>query len=71
MHSLHVVELYRLFAQVADPRRARGIRRHVATVLTVMVFAALAGATNYREAGDRAADLPALLLGAPEHAVTR
>jgi predicted transposase YbfD/YdcC len=59
---LDVVELYRLFAQLADPRKARGIRHHLATVLTVMVFAVLAGARNYREIGDRAADLPAVLL---------
>ena len=57
-----MIELYRLFAELADPRKARGIRHHVATVLTVMVFAVLAGARNYREIGDRAADLPAVLL---------
>jgi len=57
-----VIELYRLFAQVADPRKARGIRHHLATVLTVMMFAVLAGARSYREIGDRAADLPAVLL---------
>jgi predicted transposase YbfD/YdcC len=55
-------ELFRLFEQVTDPRRARGIRHHIATVLTVMVFTVLAGAKNYREIGDRAADLPAVLL---------
>jgi predicted transposase YbfD/YdcC len=59
---LDVMELYRLFAQVTDPRKARGVRHHVATVLTVMVFAVLAGARNYREIGDRVADLPAVLL---------
>ena len=57
-----MIELYRLFAQMADPRKARGIRHHLATVLTVMVFAVLAGARNYREIGDRAADLPEVLL---------
>ncbi|HEV2634394.1 MAG TPA: ISAs1 family transposase [Actinocrinis sp.] len=57
-----MIELYRLFAQLTDPRKARGIRHHLATVLTVMVFAVLAGARNYREIGDRAADLPAVLL---------
>ncbi len=59
-----VAELYALFAQVTDPRLPRGVRHHVATVLTVMVFAVLAGARNFREAGDRAADLPPLLLDA-------
>jgi len=56
--------LYALFGQVIDPRRPRGIPHHVAAVLTVMVFAVLAGARNFREAGDRAADLPPLLLHA-------
>lgn len=58
------VELYALFGQVLDPRRPRGIRHRLATVLTVVVFAVLAGARNFREAGDRAADLPPLLLNA-------
>lgn len=57
-----IAELYALFAQVADPRCPRGVRHHIATVLTVMVLAVLAGARNFREAGDRAADLPPLLL---------
>jgi hypothetical protein len=59
-----VAELHALFAQVPDPRCPRGVRHHLATVLTVMVLAVLAGARNFREAGDRAADLPPLLLGA-------
>jgi hypothetical protein len=59
-----VAELYALFAQVTDPRKPRGVRHHLAAVLTVMVFAVLAGARNFREAGDRAADLPPLLLDA-------
>ncbi|WP_165960368.1 transposase family protein [Actinocrispum wychmicini] len=46
-----------LLGKVADPRKRRGIRHHIATVLAV-----LAGAKNYREAGDRAADLPQELL---------
>jgi hypothetical protein len=57
-----VAELRALFAQVTDPRRPRGVRHHIATVLTVMVFSVLAGARNFREAGDRAADLPPFLL---------
>ena len=59
-----VAELYALFTRVADPRRPRGVRHHIATVLTVVVFAVLAGARNFREAGDRAADLPPVLLDA-------
>jgi predicted transposase YbfD/YdcC len=59
-----VAELYALFAQVVDPRCPRGVRHHLAAVLTVMVFAVLAGARNFREAGDRAADLPKPLLDA-------
>jgi predicted transposase YbfD/YdcC len=59
-----VAELYALFSQVVDPRRPRGVRHHIAGVLTVMVFAVLAGARNFREAGDRAVDLPPSLLEA-------
>jgi predicted transposase YbfD/YdcC len=59
-----VAELYALFTQVADPRCPRGVRHHIATVLTVMVLTVLAGARNFREAGDRAGDVPPLLLKA-------
>jgi hypothetical protein len=59
-------ELHTLFAQVPDPRHPHGVRHQIGTVLTVMVFAILAGARNFREAGDRAADLPALLLQAAQ-----
>jgi predicted transposase YbfD/YdcC len=59
-----VADLYALFLQVKDPRQARGVRHHIAAVLTVMVFTVLAGARTFREAGDRAADLPPLLLRA-------
>lgn len=57
-----VCDLYTLFTQVVDPRKPRGVRHRVASVLTVMVFAVLAGARNFREAGDRVADLPVVLL---------
>lgn len=53
-----------MFFQISDPRRPRGIRHGLTAVLTVVLFAVLAGAKNFREAGDRAADLPALLLDA-------
>ena len=54
-------ELRRLFAQIPDPRKARGIRHTLSSVLTALVFAILVGAATYREAGDRIADLPPLL----------
>lgn len=57
-----VAELYALFTQVPDPRKPRGVRHRLASVLTVIVFAVLAGARNFREAGDRVQDLPPLLL---------
>jgi hypothetical protein len=53
-----IAELYALFAQVTDPRCPRGVRHHIATVLTAMVLAVLAAVRNFREAGDRAADQP-------------
>ena len=68
-----VRRLVELLAGVSDPRKARGIRFRVGTVLSVMVFAVLAGARNFREVGDRAADLPVELLGlagCPVHPVT-
>lgn len=57
-----VSALRELFDQLVDPRQARGIRHRLASVLTVTVLCALAGAGNFREAGDRAADLPETLL---------
>lgn len=51
-----------LLAGVADPRDPRGVRHTIGAVLSVMVFAVLAGARNFREIADRAADLPAVLL---------
>lgn len=54
--------LHALFADLVDPRNARGIRHELAAVLTITVLAALAGARNFREAGDRAAELPDDLL---------
>ena len=47
-----------LLARVPGPRKSRG-RRYVLTfVLAVAVACALAGARNFREAGDHSADLP-------------
>jgi predicted transposase YbfD/YdcC len=57
-----VAALVALFDQVADPRKRRGVRHRVASVLTVTVFAVLTGAGNYRQIGDAVADLPQELL---------
>jgi predicted transposase YbfD/YdcC len=51
-----------LLGGVPDPRDPRGVRHAIGAVLSVMVFAVLAGARNFREIADRAADLPAVLL---------
>jgi DDE_Tnp_1-associated/Transposase DDE domain len=57
-----VRELVMMFEGVVDPRKRRGVRHRLATILTVAVFAVLAGAKTYREVGDRVADLPQPLL---------
>jgi predicted transposase YbfD/YdcC len=61
--------LLEVLARVPDPRRRRGRRYPLTFVLAVAVACALAGARNFREAGDHAADLPqdvlARLGGAP------
>ena len=59
-----ITALHTLFEDLIDPRNARGIRHELAAVLTITVLAALAGAHNFREAGDRAAELPEDLLQA-------
>lgn len=56
-----VARLRALFVRLVDPRARRGIRHQLASVLTVAVYAALAGAGDFREAADRIADLPPLL----------
>jgi predicted transposase YbfD/YdcC len=68
-----VAKLVAMLHGVGDPRKVRGIRFRVGTVLAVMVFSVLAGARNFREVGDRAADLPEELLGlagCPTHPLT-
>jgi hypothetical protein len=50
--------LLEVLAQVPDPRRRRGRRYSLVFVLAVATVCALAGARNFREAGDQAADLP-------------
>lgn len=56
--------LLEVFGALADPRSPRGIRHELASVLTVTVLAALTGARNFREIGDRASELPQDLLAA-------
>jgi predicted transposase YbfD/YdcC len=56
--------LLQVLAQVADPRRERGRRFTLVFVLAVAVVCVLAGAKNFREIGDQAADLPQDLLAA-------
>jgi DDE_Tnp_1-associated len=50
--------LLEVLAQVPDPRRRRGRRYCLVFVLAVAVASVLAGAKNFREIGDQAADLP-------------
>jgi predicted transposase YbfD/YdcC len=59
-----ITALRELFSQLVDPRAARGVRHKLAAVLTVTVLAALAGARNFREAGDRARELSPEMLAA-------
>jgi predicted transposase YbfD/YdcC len=62
-----------VLAGVPDPRDPRGIRHSIGAVLSVMVFAVLAGARNFREIADQAADLPVELLtmaGCRQHPLT-
>jgi DDE_Tnp_1-associated len=47
-----------VLALVPDPRQRRGRRYLLVFILAVAVACALAGARNFREAGDHAADLP-------------
>jgi predicted transposase YbfD/YdcC len=68
-----VGRLVEMLERVPDPRKPRGVRHRVGSVLAVTVFAALAGAGSFREAGDRAADLPQELLalaGCRRHLLT-
>ena len=64
-----------MLAQVPDPRKRRGRRYSLVFVLAVAVGCVLAGAKNFREIGDQAADLPqdvlARLGGRPSAASAR
>ncbi len=50
--------LLEVLAQVPDPRKRRGRRYLLVFVLAVAVACVPAGAKNFREIGDQAADLP-------------
>jgi hypothetical protein len=50
--------LLEVLAQVPDPRNRRGKRYTLVFILAVAVACVLAGAKNFREIGDHAADLP-------------
>jgi predicted transposase YbfD/YdcC len=54
--------LLAVLARVRDPRRMRGRRFGLVFILAVAVVCVLAGAKNFREIGDQAADLPQDLL---------
>jgi hypothetical protein len=66
--------LLEVLAQVPDPRKRRGRRFTLVFLLAVAVACVLAGAKNFREIGDQAADLPQELLarlGARPHPLLR
>jgi predicted transposase YbfD/YdcC len=54
--------LLEVLARVPDPRKRRGRRYDLVFILAVAAACALAGARNFREAGDHAADLPQEIL---------
>ena len=51
-----------MLASVPDPRSPQGRQYPLVFILAVCVVATLAGATNYREMGSHAADMPQELL---------
>lgn len=57
-------DLLSLLATVPDPRAKRGVRHRLACLLGIAVVTVLGGATNFREIGDQAADLPQEVLAA-------
>lgn len=59
-----ITALWQMFCGLTDPRDPRGVRHELASVLTITVLSALCGAGNFREAGDRAGDLPQTMLAA-------
>ena len=57
-----IPRLLEVLAQVPDPRKRRGRRFSMVFMLAVAVACVLAGAKNFREIGDQAADLPQEIL---------
>lgn len=57
--------LLEVLTQVPDSRKRRGRRFLLVFVLAAAVACALAGAKNFREIGDHAADLPQEVLARP------
>lgn len=57
-----VVDLREHLAAVPDPRRRRGIRHRITTILLIAAAAALTGARSFAAIGEWAADLPQHLL---------
>jgi len=58
-----IMRLRTAFDGVPDPRQAQGIRHELVAVLVLTVMAVLAGASNYRELGDRAGEFSQPVLG--------
>jgi predicted transposase YbfD/YdcC len=54
--------LLEVLGRVPDPRNRRGVRHGLVAVLTISVIAVFAGAQNFHEIGDEAADLPPQIL---------
>ena len=72
--AAEVPGLLEVLARVPDPRKRRGRRFLLVFVLAVAVACALAGAKNFRETGDQAADLPQdvlRMLGGRPHPLLR
>jgi len=57
-----IAGLLEVLGRVPDPRKPRGVRHALVAVLMISVIAVLAGAQNFREMGDEAADLPTQIL---------
>jgi hypothetical protein len=60
--AAEVPGLLEMLALVPDPRKRRGRRFRLVFMLAAAVACALAGARNFREIGDHAADLPQAVL---------
>lgn len=58
----NISSLLAMLGRLTDPRSRQGRRHELVFVLAVAVVAVLAGATNYRQLADQAADIPQPLL---------